>query len=283
MLSILKEVTNITNTIVSMYLNCLCFLKKYTMENSLIFLFLALIISSCQKVSDSSKTNLSILNDKHQSSCYIEPETSHGQHQSPINIITYKAKKGKHLSEAHYDKSAEHVVHKEHTVQVNYDKGSYFSFDNERYDFKQFHFHTPSEHLVDGVTYPLEMHAVHVLEEKNPKEPHYLVIGCLFKEGRENHFINEFLNDVPETINQEKHENSKEVNINDLLSRPFNEYKHYFYEGSLTTAPFTETVKWIILEEIFEASPEQIKKLNQLEGDNARHAQALYDRTVEIF
>lgn len=32
---------------------------------------------------------------------------------------------------------------------------------NKDYKMIQFHFHTPSEHLINGVHYPLEMHMVH--------------------------------------------------------------------------------------------------------------------------
>jgi carbonic anhydrase len=33
--------------------------------------------------------------------------------------------------------------------------------DHEQYNFLQFHFHSPSEHTLDGKQYPLEVHFVH--------------------------------------------------------------------------------------------------------------------------
>jgi carbonic anhydrase len=50
--------------------------------------------------------------------------------------------------------------------------------------------------------------------------------------------------------------------------------------GSLTTPPFTESVHWLVHKKIFEASPGQITRINQIEGDNARHVQASREREV---
>jgi len=39
------------------------------------------------------------------------------------------------------------------------------SINGKSYLLKQFHFHTPSEHLIDGTTFEMEMHLVHVNEQ----------------------------------------------------------------------------------------------------------------------
>jgi len=44
---------------------------------------------------------------------------------------------------------------------------------------KQFHFHHPSEHTIDGKAYPLEMHFVHAAPDGD-----LAVVGVLFEEGR---------------------------------------------------------------------------------------------------
>ncbi|MGA0868491.1 MAG: hypothetical protein ACO3UM_06135 [Planctomycetota bacterium] len=44
------------------------------------------------------------------------------------------------------------------------------------------------------------------------------------------------------------------------------------------TPPFTEAVDWVVLERIFEAGPEQVRALNRIEGNNARHVQSLEGR-----
>jgi carbonic anhydrase len=68
------------------------------------------------------------------------------------------------------------------------------------------------------------------------------------------------------------------VLLSDSLSNEGNAY--YYYKGSLTTPPYTESVNWCVLKKIFEASPDQIRRINEIEGDNARHIQAIREREV---
>ena len=119
---------------------------------------------------------------------YLLPGLDHGLLQSPINIVTRDLEDGMHEVTTYYKSSKETVAYLGHTVQVEYDSGSIVVFDGKPYDFKQFHFHTPSEHHVDGITYPLEMHLVHKCSKDVDKggKPNYLVIGVFFKEGEEN-------------------------------------------------------------------------------------------------
>lgn len=56
---------------------------------------------------------------------------------------------------------------------------------------------------------------------------------------------------------------------------------YYHDRGSLTTPPYTETLDWLVVKTIQQASPEQIRRINLIEGDNARRVQALYERKVE--
>lgn len=56
---------------------------------------------------------------------------------------------------------------------------------------------------------------------------------------------------------------------------------YYHYRGSLTTPPYTESVDWLVAKEIIEAGPKQIQRINLLEGNNARHVQALFSREID--
>lgn len=210
-------------------------------------------------------------------STYTLPGLSHGLSQSPINIRTHALAEGAphHSVHVNYQRSKEKVVNKGHTIEVDYDSGSTITFDGKVYDFKQFHFHTPSEHLVDGVTYPMEMHMVHTLRGDDAS---YLVIGVLFKEGERNGFLDEFLSHVPTEASSTAAPEDVFVDINHVFD---GDDRYYTYKGSLTTPPYTETVRWGVLKRIHEAAPEQIALLNRLEGDNARHIQAVHGRRVE--
>lgn len=127
---------------------------------------------------------------------YLVPESSDRALQSPINIVTSRAVPGRHQIAFHYQTSKEHLDNLGHTVKVTYDAGSSLEYDGVTFDLVQFHFHTPSEHLLDGVTYPMEMHLVHAQHDRPER---LLVIGVLFKEGDPNRLIERLLRDVPQS------------------------------------------------------------------------------------
>jgi len=204
---------------------------------------------------------------------YLRPEEGPGVIQSPVNILTSAAQEGAAKVRLHYGEAKEETKNLGHTVQVSFvDKTNWVEFDGDRFELLQFHFHTPSEHLVDGVTYPMEMHLVH---RKVGTENQYLVIGVLFKEGAENPLIQAFLDEVPELEGQ-----AGPTGVIDLgpFIRPDEGF--YAYRGSLTTPPYTETVRWYVSKEVQVASPEQVEHIYRLEGDNARHIQVFRGRRL---
>lgn len=214
---------------------------------------------------------------------YVLPGLDHGFEQSPINIVSAADEGGKHQITLFFKDEVNKVENLGHTVQLDFADGSSIVQDDTTFNFKQCHFHTPSEHLVDGITFPMEMHIVNIMpnEDKNAT-PQYLVIGVLFKEGKENPFINEFLNAIPKEEHQATEVKAGTVKMADLFGTIPKEIQgnYYHYRGSLTTPPYTESVRWYIAKHVFEASAAQIEAINKIEGNNARHVQALYSRQV---
>jgi carbonic anhydrase len=214
---------------------------------------------------------------------YALPRQSGQMAQSPINIISDKVEKDSTQFSFAFHSDFDAVENLGHTVQVDFKKGSTCAVNGKDYTSKQFHFHTPSEHLIDGVTYPLEMHIVNVqTDSSNPDKPSYLVLSVLFKMGKENKFLNEFLNGIPNEEGEKHALHDEEVKLDDLLSQSAaNDMKSYYaYNGSLTTPPFTEAVQWVILKHVAEASEEQIMRIEKMEGNNARHVQAVNQRKI---
>ena len=211
---------------------------------------------------------------------YALPGLSHGLLQSPVNILSGQAEDGTHdIAVNYHDADPEYLDNKGSTVELDFPEGSSILFDGRQYVLKQLHFHTPSEHQIDGITYPMEMHVVNVMESESEHEPpRYLVVSYLFRMGEEQPFIASFLDKVPTT------EGGEDLVPGTVVIAPEGRtlnHEFYHYRGSLTTPPYTETVDWLIVREIEEASPEQIRRINLLEGDNARRVQALYGRKVE--
>lgn len=212
--------------------------------------------------------------EQHGSLAYLLAEASEGKSQSPINIVTSRAVAGKHKVKFKYKASTEHVDNLGHTVKVTYDAGSSLEYDGTRYDLVQFHFHTPSEHLLDGVTYPMELHLVHA-EHDHPE--HLLVVGVLFKEGQSHPLLAKLISDVPEHAGEHA-DRDVQLDASSVLKRGEG---YYHYDGSLTTPPYSETVTWLVLDQAHDASAEQIEALNRIEGNNARHIQDQRARLVD--
>jgi len=216
---------------------------------------------------------------------YIQPELDHGHMQSPINIRSFKEKvSNSHEITFNYKDEIKAVENLGHTVQLDFEAGSTVSYEGINYDFKQMHFHTPSEHLVDGMTFPMEMHIVSTTPLKDKSiTPRYLVLGILFKEGRNNKFIDEFLDKIPKAEDTLAPLEIGTVKLDDLLySDKLHDIKNFYhYQGSLTTPPYTQTVQWFVFKHIMEASPQQIEAINAIEGNNARHIQGIFARSID--
>jgi carbonic anhydrase len=214
---------------------------------------------------------------------YIMPGLDHGFEQSPINITSSVNATGKHHITLYFKDEVNKVENLGHTVQLDFSEGSVIVQDDTTFAFKQCHFHTPSEHLVDGMTFPMEMHIVNIMpNEDKTATPQYLVFGVLFKVGKENPFINDFLSAIPKEEHSSSAVKAGTVKLADLFGAIPKEIQgnYYNYRGSLTTPPYTESVRWYIAKHIFEASADQIEAINKIEGNNARHVQALYGRSV---
>jgi carbonic anhydrase len=213
------------------------------------------------------------------SQSYTMPGLDHGLVQSPVNILSRRAKGGVHQIALNYDEAApNYLENKGHTIELDFPTGSSITFDGKEYQLKQLHFHTPSEHQIDGITYPMEMHVVNMMDAENPDDPpYYLVISFLYRMGDTSPFIARFLKRVP----TEEGGEPLETEPIDLSGGADMDLDYYYYRGSLTTPPHTETVEWLVVKQIQQASPGQIRRINLIEGDNARHVQALYGRKVD--
>lgn len=263
-----------------------------------IIIFAAMLFAACNqpaKHDETSQTNANSVTEANEVNAnapdaqgkreqgYVLPGLDHGFEQSPINIISTVNVDGKHNVTMYFNDEINKIENLGHTIQLDFKEGSTITQNDTTYNFKQCHFHTPSEHQIDGITFPLEMHIVNIMPDENSEAtPQYLVIGVLFKEGKENKFIADFINAIPKEEHETKEIKAGTVKLSDLFGSVAKEISghYYYYRGSLTTPPYTESVRWHITKHIFEASAAQIETINKMEGNNARHVQALYGRLV---
>ncbi len=194
-----------------------------------------------------------------------------GAMQSPININQFVQEDLPAL-ELTYSPVPLVVENNGHTVQVNYAPGSSFSIGGKAYALQQFHFHTPSEHYIDGAPYPMEAHFVHKAEDGS-----LAVVGVTMKVGAHNPVIEGIWQNVPQA-GEIKSVNMVELSADDLMPE---DKSYYSYDGSLTTPPCSEGVSWYVLKDPIEISEKQLTAFQAVFPVNARPVQALGDRSVK--
>jgi|GEM_PF-110122 len=192
-----------------------------------------------------------------------------GQSQSPIDIPPSAATNPADLGLT-YNPSALNIFNNGHTIQVNYDPGSALKIDGDTYELVQYHFHAASEHTVSGKQRPMELHLVH----KNAKNQ-LAVVGVFLEQGVENAAYAPIFNNLPAKEGEPHAVPGVKVDGDDLLPA----VKTYWrYNGSLTTPPCTEGVKWLVMNTPVAVSAGQIGKYTAIYPNNARPVQPLGNR-----
>ncbi len=199
---------------------------------------------------------------------------ANGKYQSPIDIVNPTPVKLPSITYAYNSTTDLNIQNTGHTIQVAYPEGSWIEVDGARYQLLQFHFHAPSEHTVGGQPFDMEMHLVHESEEGN-----LAVVGVFIESGRENADFTPIWDQLPSVPGESLHNESVSFNAIDLLPGP---RSIYHYDGSLTTPPCSEGVKWFVLTTPIEMSEAQIAAFKAIIPDNNRPVQPLNGRKLFV-
>lgn len=195
-----------------------------------------------------------------------------GQTQSPINIVG-GGQAGAPNLEFNYKPSDLRVINNGHTIQVNYAAGSQILVDGQPYDLLQFHFHTPSEELINGRAFDMVIHLVH----KN-KAGQLAVVGVLLKQGAEQAGLSSIWPNLPPSAGPEQIFPTVKVDANKLL--PADKKRYFAFAGSLTTPPCSEGVRWFVMKNPVTLSAAQFKRFTDIYSYNARPVQPIYKRVI---
>jgi len=233
--------------------------------------------------------------------------TCNGRRQSPINIETASVTRQSWapLTFKNYDLKPRRmrVKNNGHAAQVEMDAAAAPRVDNGglsgEYIFAQFHFHwgsdssAGSEHTINGVRYPMEMHMVHYKAEygdiKNAigKSDGLAVLGIMFEISQtDNPAFTPLVNALRgvQTAGM-----VVEVQAQYPLSAflPRNLVSFYRYDGSLTTPTCNEVVTWTVFDQAVPISEAQMEVFRSLASshdtplvNNFRPPQALLNRKV---
>lgn len=200
-----------------------------------------------------------------------------GREQSPIDLAGAEEADLPDIEFA-YEPSTLRVVDTGSTIQNPFDPGSDITIGDGRYELVQLHYHAPSEHRVDGQSFPIEFHLVH----RNDDTGELAVVGLLAQVGADNPALAATLDNLPDDPDEEVLVPGQTLDAARLLPASTETIR---YDGSLTTPPCAEGVRWNVLTEPIELSKAQLDAYTAVHDDNGRAIQPrngrvpLLDRT----
>lgn len=188
-----------------------------------------------------------------------------GEQQSPVDLAQRRipVRRDARLALSYGETEGE-IFDNGHTIEVETEGDNTLELDGEIFELVQFHFHSPSEHVVNGRGYDMELHLVHRSDEGR-----LAVVGVLLQRGASSGALAPIFEQLPDAVGPHA-----------PLAEPFDprdflpeQLRHLRYEGSLTTPPCSEGVRWMVLAEPRTISDEDMARFNQIVRFNARPAQ----------
>lgn len=192
-----------------------------------------------------------------------------GKTQSLIDLQRESAQLVESPVEFSYQNLVGLAVNDGKTIRLEFEDKDYITFSNKSYFLKQLHFHAKSEHSIEGLYYPAEMHLVHIA-----KNGDLLVLGFFIKIDDRNNEHYGFFKSLP--VEGEK-KRTELVSLTKL--KAFNG-PHFIYKGSLTTPPCTENVNWVIFEKPIILSSKQLASFSSIYSSNYRPVVPITDHKI---
>lgn len=164
------------------------------------------------------------------------------------------------------------------------------TFAGKNFSVINIHFHSPSEHILNGTQYPLEAHVVHA-----SLDGQLVVLSTLFQYLPEDSFYSKICAEKPMDCgtnslltsiftNIESKKETFYVNIGSIINRPLG---YCAYIGSLTTPPCSEGVTWLVANHVEYVHPRQVDKFLVSAGatydKNNRPSQPLNGRDIVCY
>ena len=197
---------------------------------------------------------------------------ANGGGQSPVDIAGYQVSDAAPPAFA-YEGGSTHLEHLATTVHVQFGGRNLLTLAGGDYVLRQIHWHTPSEHRVDGRSYPMEMHLVH-----GRGSGEFAVVGVFYELGDADEPLQQLIEAVPPGSSGA----TDDVDLNAADFAP-DGAAYFAYHGSLTTPPCSEVVSWLLMRERRTLSEQQLAALRGFtSGDNNRPVQPLNERPIQL-
>jgi carbonic anhydrase len=182
-----------------------------------------------------------------------------GKTQSPINLQRDIAQSVVVPVDFSYENLTGKAVNDGKTIRLEFEEKDKITLSGKSYFLKQLHFHAKSEHSIEGLFYPAEMHLVHIAEDGD-----LLVLGFFIKIDDKHGDHYGFFKSLP------KEGESIQTQLISLTKIKAFNGPHFIYKGSLTTPPCTEGVNWVIFEKPLALSSKQLASFSSIYSSNYR-------------
>ncbi|KAF8403299.1 hypothetical protein HHK36_011401 [Tetracentron sinense] len=213
---------------------------------------------------------------------------STGKYQSPVNIVKKEVVLKQNLEPLtrDYHPANATLINNGFNIGIKYEEGvGVLVIDKKNYSLRQMHWHSPSEHRINGVQYSLELHLVHVADDGSIS-----VVSILYKYGNPNPLLSQIkdqLDEMAKEVSAGNKEARIPLGIMKIKQIKRKTKKYYRYMGSLTTPPCTGNVIWTILGKVRSVSKEQVAALkaplNWPCKNNCRPSQPLNGRQIQLY
>lgn len=176
-----------------------------------------------------------------------------GFNQSPIDID-----KSLHVNflpndiKFNYQLSEIEKVPQKYNLRINFHGKNFVMRGKKKYWLRALEFHHPSEHLIDSEPHSLEMQIYHKSEDEQ-----WLVVSYFIELDLEN-LLQENLNFVPLIDFLNSSNIDAKIDPNNLIDK---NNLSFFYDGSFTTPPCSEGVKWYIMKKPLYISKNQLNNI----------------------
>ncbi|KAI9195101.1 hypothetical protein LWI28_011644 [Acer negundo] len=206
-----------------------------------------------------------------------------GSMQSPVDLLNERVEVVSHLGRLRrsYKPSNSSLRNRGHDMMLKWEGGAgSLNINGTEYVLNQCHWHSPSEHTINGQSYDLEAHMVH--ESADGK---IAVVGIMYTIGRPDSFLALLTNRLRAIGGTSDIERA--AGVVDPRHIKIGSRKYFRYIGSLTVPPCTENVLWAIVNKVRTVTREQVRLLRVAVHDdsdtNARPLQPLNSRSIQLF